>query len=59
MVSVNRIMKYMTRMGQNTGMLRASKHVQIVATKIALVDEYLQIKGKINQNMSLVSGVGL
>ena len=45
-VRVKRIMKYMTRIGQNTGMLRASKHVHIVATRIAFVNEYLQKKSK-------------
>lgn len=41
MVRVKRIKKYMTRMGQNTGMLRASKKVQIMAIVIAFVNEYL------------------
>ena len=41
MVIVKRMMKYMTRMGQNTGMFKASKNVHIMPISIALVAEYL------------------
>lgn len=34
----------MTRIGQNTGMLSASKNVQIMAITTALVAEYLQTR---------------
>lgn len=43
-VIVKRMMKYMTRIGQNTGMLSASKNVQIMAITTALVAEYLQTR---------------
>ena len=36
-VSVKRIMKYITKIGQNTGMLRASKNVHTMAMTIDLV----------------------
>ena len=35
-------MKYMTRMGQNTGMLKNSKNVHVMAITTALVAAYLQ-----------------
>lgn len=35
-------MKYMTRMGQNTGMLKNSKNVHVIAITTALVAPYLQ-----------------
>ncbi len=41
MVMVNRTMKYSTRIGQNTGMLKTEKHVQVSAMKVARVMEYL------------------
>jgi hypothetical protein len=34
------VMKYMTRMGQNTGMLKQSKNVQIIAIIVDFVTEY-------------------
>lgn len=37
-----RTMKYMTRMGQNTGMLKNSKNVHVIAMTIALVAPYLE-----------------
>ena len=42
MVMTINIKKYMTKIGQNTGMLKASKNVQKVATHTALVPEYLK-----------------
>ena len=36
----NRVMKYMTRIGQNTGMLKKSKNVQTKAIAVAFVAEY-------------------
>jgi len=36
----NRVMKYMTSIGQKTGMLKNSKKVQQNAMKVALVAEY-------------------
>lgn len=37
-----RTMKYMTKIGQNTGMLKNSKNVHVIAMTIALVAPYLQ-----------------
>lgn len=39
---IKRTMKYMTRMGQNTGMLKNSKNVHVIAITTALVAPYLQ-----------------
>ena len=36
----NKVMKYITRMGQKTGMLKNSKNVQVNAMTVALVAEY-------------------
>ena len=36
----NNVMKYMTKIGQNTGMLKKSKNVQVKAITVALVAEY-------------------
>ena len=47
MVMVKRMMKYMTRMGQNTGILSASKLVHIMPITIAFEVEYLQEKIKL------------
>jgi len=44
-------MKYMTRMGQNTGMLKNSKNVHVMATTTALVAAYLQEEKKIQCNI--------
>lgn len=41
MVMQKSMMKYMTRMGQNTGTLNASKKVQTMATRMPLVAECL------------------
>lgn len=41
-VMIKRTMKYMTRMGQNTGMLKNSKNVHVIAITTALVAPYLQ-----------------
>ena len=40
-VMVKRMMKYMTRIGQNTGMFRASKHVHSMAISTAFKALYL------------------
>lgn len=40
MVIQKRVMKYMTRMGQNTGMLKQSKKVHIIAITVDFVTEY-------------------
>ncbi len=40
MVMQNRVMKYMTRIGQKTGMLKKSKKVQKNAIRVAFVAEY-------------------
>lgn len=40
MVMQNNVMKYMTRMGQKTGMLKKSKKVQVKAISVAFVAEY-------------------
>ena len=40
MVMQKRVMKYMTRMGQKTGMLKTWKKVQQKAIAVALVAEY-------------------
>jgi len=40
MVMQKSVMKYMTRMGQKTGMLKNSKKVQKKAIRVALVAEY-------------------
>lgn len=42
-------MKYMTNMGQNTGMLKNSKNVHVMATKTALVAPYLQGENTTNK----------
>lgn len=43
MVNTNRIMKYITRMGQKTGMLNASINVHTRAIIIARVVPYLDV----------------
>ena len=45
-VITNRMIKYMTKIGQNTGILNASKNVHIIAMTTALVPEYLQKKNR-------------
>jgi hypothetical protein len=42
MVMTNKMIKYITSIGQNTGILNASKNVQNVATTTAFVPEYLK-----------------
>ena len=44
MVITNNIQKYITKIGQNTGMLNISKKVQTVAMTNALLPEYLKTK---------------
>jgi hypothetical protein len=40
MVIQKRVIKYMTRIGQNTGMLKQSKNVHITAITVDFVTEY-------------------
>lgn len=42
------MMKYITRIGQNTGTLKASKKVQIIATRMPFVAACLKAKGEIS-----------
>lgn len=42
------MMKYITRIGQNTGTLKASKKVQIIATRMPFVAACLRTKGEIS-----------
>ena len=44
MVMTNSMQKYITKIGQNTGMLNISKKVQPVAMTNALLPEYLKMK---------------
>lgn len=44
MVITNKMMKYITRIGQNTGIFSASKNVQIIAMTMAFVELYLSNK---------------
>lgn len=46
MVMQKSMMKYMTRMGQNTGTLNASKKVQTMATRMPLVAACLEGGGR-------------
>jgi len=39
----NNMIKYITSIGQNTGMFSASKNVHVIATVTAFVVEYLKI----------------
>merc|ERR1712178_454364 len=64
MVIVNKIMKYITKMGQNTGIFSASKNVQNMAMDTALVALYqnlnsgnLRING-LNSSEFLVGNEG-
>lgn len=65
MVMQKSIMKYMTRIGQKTGTLKASKKVQTMATIIPFVAECLKTnKLKKNHqdlfdNFDLISGSGI
>ena len=51
-VITNRMIKYMTKIGQNTGILNASKNVHIIAMTTALVPEYLKKKRNIINHRS-------
>ena len=56
MVMQKSVMKYMTRMGQKTGMLKKSKKVQTKAMAVAFVAEYQNLnseakKGQWLQNL--------
>lgn len=46
MVMQKSMMKYITRMGQNTGTLKASKNVQTMATRMPLVAACLEGRGE-------------
>ena len=48
----NKVMKYMTRIGQKTGMLKNSKKVQTKAITVALVAEYQNL----NSGRRLMNG---
>jgi len=50
-------MKYMTRMGQNTGMLKNSKNVHVMAITTALVAAYLQGKKTTNKFANIAKNV--
>jgi hypothetical protein len=64
MVIQNRVMKYMTRMGQNTGMLKHSKNVQIIAIVVDFVTEYQNLNSGsrrmngLNSSFALVGSSG-
>ena len=48
-VMQNNVMKYMTRIGQNTGMLKKSKNVHTKAMTVAFVAEYQNLNsGSLN-----------
>lgn len=51
MVIPNRVKKYNTRIGQNTGMLNMSNNVQNIAIETAFVDECLQKNSLINKSI--------
>lgn len=62
-VRLKRIIKYITRIGQNTGILKIGNRVSTKATKRALVPEYLQISSSsspitcyVNTDQNLNSG---
>ena len=49
-VMQNNVMKYMTRIGQNTGMLKKSKNVHTKAMTVAFVAEYQNLNsGSLNR----------
>ena len=51
MVMQNSVIKYMTRIGQNTGMLKNSKKVQKKAMTVAFVAEYQNLNsGNLRMN---------
>lgn len=50
MVMQKSMMKYMTRMGQNTGTLKASKNVQIIAMMMPFVAECLKHQPNARRN---------
>lgn len=56
-VMTKRTMKYMTRMGQNTGMLKNSKNVHVMAITTALVAAYLQGKKTTNKFANIAKNV--
>lgn len=60
----NNVMKYITKMGQNTGTLKQSKNVQMRATTVLLLMEYQNLnsgsrltKG-LNSSFALVGSSG-
>lgn len=52
MVMQNSMMKYITRMGQNTGTSKASKNVQIIAMTMPFVAECLKQQPKLTKMYS-------
>ena len=52
-VMQNNVMKYMTRIGQNTGMLKKSKNVHTKAMTVAFVAEYQNL----NSGKRLMKGL--
>lgn len=58
MVIQNSMMKYITRMGQNTGTLKASKKVHTMATKMPLVAACLRKERSVVSTGGNPRGVG-
>ena len=55
----NNVMKYMTRIGQNTGMLKKSKNVHTKAMTVAFVAEYQNLNsGSLNSKKKLLDSYG-
>ena len=52
-VMQNNVMKYMTRIGQKTGMLKKSKNVQTNAMTVAFVAEYQNLNSGNLQNIRI------
>lgn len=48
------MMKYITRMGQNTGTLKASKKVQTIATRMPLVAACLKARAEVTAPPSVL-----
>jgi len=54
-VMQNNVMKYMTRIGQNTGMLKKSKNVHTKAMTVAFVAEYQNLNsGSLNSKKNFI-----
>lgn len=60
----NNVMKYITSIGQNTGMLKQSKNVHIMATTVDFVTEYQNLNSGnllmngLNSSFDLVGNSG-